>query len=408
MHSRSVLMVAVMLCVILAPAAALQAAADMSRTAAATVSAPNRASDDTSIRNLPATRASVAMTLARLMAGGDDAVPQGPIRASFTDVPTSHWAFKYVEYMKANNIMFDYPDGSLRLSEVMTRGQVAVIIARLLEQDEERIPDGPALPSFADVPIDSAWYRFVEYAYARGIFGGYSDGLFHPEYLCTRGDFADILERALKPTTVESEMIGSNPRMSVVYECWFALRRSYLSTPNSEGPRGGLSIGGMTVSDWNYLNSDGNAINVIKGIYGSNVSRCASGYSCYSGYYYGRTGGYGRGGQCVSFAATILLRSRNYRLYWTWANTRPCNYSSARYAQPGDLIFRKTGIWHVAIVVQNLGYGLDVVDSNWVGYGSYRVRSGYSDSEIIGRHPYTWSQLDSGCWKRYSGQGKWY
>lgn len=67
---------------------------------------------------------------------------------------------------------------------------------------------------------------------------------------------------------------------------------------------------------------------------------------------------------------------------------------------------------HVAIVVKRYWDGLDVVDSNWVGYGNASYAVGYyagkANSEIICRHLYKFAQLDSQGWKLYSGRGRWY
>ena len=45
-------------------------------------------------------RAQMAVYMGRSMAGGDAQVPTGPAVATFPDVPTDHWAFKYVEYLR--------------------------------------------------------------------------------------------------------------------------------------------------------------------------------------------------------------------------------------------------------------------------------------------------------------------
>ncbi len=46
----------------------------------------------------PVTRDQMAVYISRALAGGDDQVPTGPATATFSDVPTDYWAFKYVEY----------------------------------------------------------------------------------------------------------------------------------------------------------------------------------------------------------------------------------------------------------------------------------------------------------------------
>jgi hypothetical protein len=44
----------------------------------------------------PVTRDQMGVYISRALAGGDDAVPAGPATATFSDVPTDYWAFKYV------------------------------------------------------------------------------------------------------------------------------------------------------------------------------------------------------------------------------------------------------------------------------------------------------------------------
>lgn len=203
--------------------------------------------------------------------------------------------------------------------------------------------------------------------------------------------------------------IGSDPRKAIVYECWYALRKSYLSTPNDEGPHDGRTISGSTVSDWNYLASDQGAFDTMRGYYRSNSS-----VSPWFGTSdtYALKGGYGRGGQCTFFASLIIYRAVRKTVLFYGAAAG--NVVPVRYARPGDVILRKnygglTGqVPHVAVVVKVLGDGLDVVDSNWVGYRYYPVASGYLSSEIIGRHPLTWSQLDRESWRCLSGSGRWY
>ncbi len=216
------------------------------------------------------------------------------------------------------------------------------------------------------------------------------------------GDALDISSPLVEPL-----QIGSNRRLAVVRECWYALRRSYLGRPNEiEGPHDPPSISNCTVSSWNYIASDTGAFNHVRRRFGSNSSVCK-----YFGLAdsYGRHGGYGRGGQCFFFSALIVRRARGVNI--------PCSYSSlksggkygrARYAVPGDIIFKPN--YHVAVVVKDLGSSLDVVDSNWIGYGDKRLSvgtyGGRHNSEIIGRHPVSKSSLSS--WYLYTGAGRWY
>lgn len=213
------------------------------------------------------------------------------------------------------------------------------------------------------------------------------------------------------PAETVAGKIGNDARMAIVYECWYALRQYYLSHPNDEGPHGHPDIGGMTVSNWNYPASDTVAFNDVRRRYGY-YSTVSSSFGTSNSY--ALKGGYGRGGQCTFFATLIIRRATGRTPSWSfYGSTRGGALTDVRNAQPGDIIVANRNYTgapynHVAIVVKRLGGGLDVVDSNWVGYRSYPIRSGYPDSELIGRHPLSWSRLSRDHYRCYSGRGRWY
>jgi C1A family cysteine protease len=77
-------------------------------------------------------RAQMAVFVARAVAGGDTSVPPGPATATFPDVPTSHWAFNYVEYCVAQGIVQGYWDG-YHPDEAVNRAQMAVYVQRAFD-----------------------------------------------------------------------------------------------------------------------------------------------------------------------------------------------------------------------------------------------------------------------------------
>jgi len=146
------------------------------------------------------TRAQMAGFIARSLAGGDTNVPPGPETPHFPDVGTDYWAYKYVEYAYANNIVAGYPGGNYVPELAVDRGQMAAFIARAIVT-----PTGeaglasytpPATPTFPDVPTDFWTYKHIEYIKSQGIVGGYPDGLYHPGELCTRDQMAVFIARA--------------------------------------------------------------------------------------------------------------------------------------------------------------------------------------------------------------------
>jgi PKD repeat protein len=142
------------------------------------------------------TRAPMAVYLARALAGGE--VPEGPPTPSFSDVPRGHWAYRYVEYAVAHDMVRGYPDG-YHPDEPVNRAQMAVYMARAAAGGEAAVPDYSGAPSFSDVTSGNAWawsLKYVEYARTRGIINGYSGGVYHPEYEVTRDQMAVYLARA--------------------------------------------------------------------------------------------------------------------------------------------------------------------------------------------------------------------
>jgi hypothetical protein len=78
-------------------------------------------------------RAQMAVYVARSIVDptGEDGLAgyTPPTTASFTDVPTDYWAYKHIEYCKAQAIVSGYGDG-YRPENAVTRDQMAVYVAR--------------------------------------------------------------------------------------------------------------------------------------------------------------------------------------------------------------------------------------------------------------------------------------
>jgi hypothetical protein len=75
-------------------------------------------------------RDAMAVFISRAVAGGDDNVPVGPDTATFDDVPTDQWAYKYVEYCAAEGIVQGYDPVTYGPTVTVSRDQMAVFIAR--------------------------------------------------------------------------------------------------------------------------------------------------------------------------------------------------------------------------------------------------------------------------------------
>lgn len=142
------------------------------------------------------TREQMAVYTSRAIAGGDAEVPSGPSTAHFPDVPASHWAFRYVEYAYQEGVVTGYPDALYRPTEAVDRAQMAVFISRAMAGGESAVPDpGCDAPVFPDVPCDFWARRYVQFIKSVGVAGGYPDGNYRPDALCTRDQMAAFVAR---------------------------------------------------------------------------------------------------------------------------------------------------------------------------------------------------------------------
>jgi hypothetical protein len=113
----------------------------------------------------------------------------------FTDVPTTHTFYPYVETALHHGVLSGYPDGTFRPSANVTRGQLAKIIVSARSWSI----DTTGGPHFTDVPTASTFYTYIETAFKHQILSGYADGTFRPGNQATRGQIAKIVYGAMNP-----------------------------------------------------------------------------------------------------------------------------------------------------------------------------------------------------------------
>jgi len=149
-------------------------------------------------------RSQMAVFIARSIVSpmGEDGIAdyEPPATPSFTDVPTSYWAYNHIELLSEEKIVSGYPDGYYRPSTTVTRDQMAVYIARAVAdpRGEEGLAGyvPPETPSFSDLPADHWAYKYVEYVADQGIVYGYPDGFYRPQRKVTRDQMAVYVARA--------------------------------------------------------------------------------------------------------------------------------------------------------------------------------------------------------------------
>jgi beta propeller repeat protein len=153
---------------------------------------------------LAVTRDQMAVYISRALVSpsGDAAIPPGPPEATFSDVPTDYWAYKWVEYAVANSIVGGYGDGTYRPTEQVDRAQMAVFVARAIvtpHGDEGLVGyTPPATPTFSDVGTGYWAYKYIEYIAqdSVNVTQGYPGGTYRPETVVTRDQMAVYVSRA--------------------------------------------------------------------------------------------------------------------------------------------------------------------------------------------------------------------
>lgn len=153
-------------------------------------------SDGTFRPGNPATRGQVAKMLSTTFE-----LPAAGGTQHFNDVPPTHPFYSYIEAAYNAGLISGYSDGTFRPGSPITRGQIAKMAVEAVEQTQQAgwISTLPSTPTFSDVPAGSAFFRYVETAYANGVIGGYSDHTFHPSAPATRGQIAQIIMLAVTP-----------------------------------------------------------------------------------------------------------------------------------------------------------------------------------------------------------------
>ena len=104
----------------------------------------------------PVTRAEFAAIASRF-----EKLTQGS--ASFTDVPDTHWAVKYINFAATRGWVTGYEDGTFKPEHSITRAEVAAVTCRLLERSADQTyirSHIGELRTFADVTEDhwAYWY----------------------------------------------------------------------------------------------------------------------------------------------------------------------------------------------------------------------------------------------------------
>lgn len=145
--------------------------------------------------------------LAVLAAGLADKDLVSPATASFSDVSSTAWFYKYVETAKTHGFVAGDPSGKYRPTDWVKRAEAAKILVNALELKENTAGG----PHFSDVAETDWFYGVVETAYNWSALDGYSGGLFMPAKNVNRGEIAKMIVLSQSPVARVVEAPGETP-----------------------------------------------------------------------------------------------------------------------------------------------------------------------------------------------------
>lgn len=150
----------------------------------------------------------------RLIAeGGFGEIKSDSLRAYvFNDIPRTHTYGDAIKYLKDNQIVNGYADGTFRPESGINRAEAVKILLV-----GNSIPVKNNANPFSDVITDSWYEDYVTTASSEGIVKGYSDGTFKPEQNVSRAEF---LKLALESANIALPTKGENYK-DIPAGAWF-------------------------------------------------------------------------------------------------------------------------------------------------------------------------------------------
>jgi hypothetical protein len=120
---------------------------------------------------------------------------------TFTDTPSTFWAWQFIEAAVAHGVVKGYTDGTYGPTLSVSRDQMAAYIARAIAGGDSFFDtyDPGTTPTFPDVPTGYWAYKYIEYCAdpAQDVVKGYEDGTYQPTVIVNRGQMAAYIGRAM-------------------------------------------------------------------------------------------------------------------------------------------------------------------------------------------------------------------
>ena len=141
--------------------------------------------------------------------------PTEPAEATFPDVPDDFWAYGDIEALADGDVVLGYPDGSYQPTYTVTRGQMAVFVARAKGWVTIDDPMETEEDVFSDVPSDYWCALAVEECVDGNVVQGYGDDTYRPTVWVDRAQMSVYTWRAFQSPSYPVVLGG--PAITDVY-----------------------------------------------------------------------------------------------------------------------------------------------------------------------------------------------
>jgi len=121
---------------------------------------------------------------------------------TFTDVPTSHWAYEAINDIATRVLINGYTDGTYRPNQPVTRAQAAKIVALAINAE----PSATFRPRFQDISPAHAAYDHIRALTERGMFT--NEDKFQPNKPLTRAEMSKMFALGYKIIIDDNDKIS--------------------------------------------------------------------------------------------------------------------------------------------------------------------------------------------------------
>lgn len=183
-----------------------------------------------------------------------------PRDTNFTDVTRSSIASGYIQSAVDKGIIQGFQDGTFKPNQYVTRGQVAILLAKAFNLKEiTKI-------SFTDVPKSSAAFPYVGKIVNAKITEGYANNIYKPGLVVTRGQFSAFLARALNPAFLKNDAdklktVGANNQLILVTTKGYGTSKAQIQTFERNSKGGWVKV----LSTSGFIGKNGFATKKVEG-----------------------------------------------------------------------------------------------------------------------------------------------